>query len=236
MQRHRNDGVRVGENVGAGPRHPGPERRGEFASIGILEPMHQAARRPVLEARHRARAPEDRRIGDRLRRQQPRPEILLERRAEPLAERPLDEAHRPPAGGAKRVGLAGRRAAGQARRGIERIERGAAEAAEQAAQPRAERRRRTELGVAGERRGHEGELSRNFDRGERNLCEKFGAPGTRGATGPGATLPRAPKTPTAVMAVGRSRHPLTQISGRRRATLRASPARSAAATTASTSL
>ena len=94
--------------------------------------MHEAARRPVLEARDGARAPEHRRIGDRLRRQQPRPEILLERRAEPLAERPLDEAHRPPAGRTKRVRLARRRAAGEAGRGIERIERGAAERSENA--------------------------------------------------------------------------------------------------------
>ena len=55
--------------------------------------MHELARRPVLETRDRASPREDRRIGDRLGRQQAGPQILLERRSQPLAEGSLDEAH-----------------------------------------------------------------------------------------------------------------------------------------------
>ena len=101
MQRHRHDCVGLQEQVGPRPRHPGAERSGEIAAIGIFEPVDQAARGPILEARDCARATENRRIGDRLRRQKPLAEILLEGDAKPLAEGSLNEPRRPPAGGAE---------------------------------------------------------------------------------------------------------------------------------------
>jgi hypothetical protein len=74
-----------------------------------------------------ARARKHRGIGHRLRREEPFAEILFEGRAEALAERPLDEAHRPPAAraeGSMRIGCG---AAGQTGRRVERIERRAGE-------------------------------------------------------------------------------------------------------------
>ena len=85
--------------------------------------MGELARRPVLEPGDGAGAGEDRRIGDRLRREEPLAEVLLERRAEPLAERPLDEAHGAPAARAERAVRFRRGAAGEAGRRIERVER-----------------------------------------------------------------------------------------------------------------
>ena len=88
------------------PRRSGrPRRAPSSGAIGAassprseyLSRCASSAGGPILEPGDGARAPIDRRIGHRLRRQQPLAEILLERGAEPLAERPLDEAHGAPA-------------------------------------------------------------------------------------------------------------------------------------------
>ena len=100
------------------------DRPGELGAVGIFEPVDELARRPVLEAGDGAGAGEDRRVGHRLRRQQPLAEILLERRAETLAVGPLDEPHRAPAARAERAMRLGRGAAGEAGRRIERVDRG----------------------------------------------------------------------------------------------------------------
>jgi hypothetical protein len=97
VQRHRRQEVDVGQNVGPRASHPTRDWPGKLCAVGIFEPMHKRAGRPILEPRHRPGPAERRRIGHRLRRDEPLAEILLERRAEALAKGPLDEAHRAPA-------------------------------------------------------------------------------------------------------------------------------------------
>src|ERR1700723_1477156 len=96
----------------------------ERSAVGIFEPMHKRAGRPILELRDRPGAAERQRIGHRLRRDEPLAEILLERRAEALAKGSLDEAHRAPAARAERAVPLRGGAAGKTRRRIERIKRG----------------------------------------------------------------------------------------------------------------
>ena len=123
VQRHRRQEIGVGQNVGARADHPTRDWPCEFRAVGIFEPMHERARRSILEPRHRPGPPERRRIGHRLRRDEALAEIVLEWRAETLAKRPLDEAHRVPAARAQRAVSVRGGAAGEARRRIERIER-----------------------------------------------------------------------------------------------------------------
>jgi hypothetical protein len=88
--------------------------------------MGQRSRRAVLESRRGSGPSEYGRIDHRLRRDESLAEVVFERRAEAIAKRPLDEAHRAPAARAKRPMRVGRGAAGKAGRRIERIERCAA--------------------------------------------------------------------------------------------------------------
>jgi hypothetical protein len=97
VQRHRRQEVRVGQDIDPCASHPTRDRSGELRAIRIFEPMHKRTGRPILEPRDRPGPAERWRIGHRLRRDEPLAEILLERRAEPLAKGPLDEAHRTPA-------------------------------------------------------------------------------------------------------------------------------------------
>lgn len=126
MQRHRRDHVGLGDELRARARHPGRNGPREIRAIGIFEPMHEPPNRPVLEAGHRAGATEHRRISDRLRRQQALAEILLERRAEPIAEGLFNETHIAPTGRTQGAAAPNRRPAGQTGRRIEDIQRRAA--------------------------------------------------------------------------------------------------------------
>ena len=86
---------------------------------------------------------------------------MLERRAEPLAKRPLDEPNRAPAARAQRAVRRGRGAAGEAGRRIERIERRPGEArGERRREPRPRRRRRV-TGGQRIRRVHGAKLARS---------------------------------------------------------------------------
>ena len=123
MERHGRETVGVGEDVGARPRHPARDRPRKLGAVGIFQPVDELARRAVLEPGDGAGAGEDRRIGHRLRRQETLAEVLLERRAEALAIGPFDEPHRAPAARAERAMRVGRRAAGEAGRRIEGIDR-----------------------------------------------------------------------------------------------------------------
>ena len=137
MQRDRDDHVRVEQELRPGTGHHGAERPRQLDAVAVFEPVHEPARGLVVTG-DGAGAPEHGRIGDGGRRQQRDPEIDLERRAEALAERPLDEAHLAPAARAQGVRLAGRRRAGDAGRRIDDAE--------------PETRRRT--GEGGEGRAH----------------------------------------------------------------------------------
>ena len=141
VQRYRRYRVGLDEKLGAGPRHPKAHRLRELHAVGIFEPMHKPPRRAVVEQRDRAGALEHRRPVDRRRRQHALAHLVLERRAEPIAIRPLDESHRPPAGAAQSVGLGDRGAAGKAGRRKHHIERGARGVAPGAGEPRRPRRR-----------------------------------------------------------------------------------------------
>ncbi len=123
MEGNRGEKVGLGEQVGAGAGHPAADRPREFGPIGIFEPVSELARRPVLEPGDGAGAGEDRRVGHRLGREEALAEVLLERRSQTFAERPLDEPHGAPTARAKRAVRLGRGAAGEAGRRIERIER-----------------------------------------------------------------------------------------------------------------
>ena len=133
MQRHRRQEIGVGEHIRAGARHPASDRPGELGAVGIFEPMRERARRPVLEPRHRPGAGEHGRIGHRLGRDEALPKVLLERRPETLAKRPLDESHRAPAARAERSMQIRRGAAGKACRRIEGVERGLSQARNESA-------------------------------------------------------------------------------------------------------
>ena len=128
VQRHRRQEIGVGQNVGPGASHPARDRPGELGAVGIFEPMHERARRSILEPRHGPGPAERRRVGHRLRRDEALAEVVLERRAETLAKGPLDEAHRAPAARAQRAVPVRRGAAGKAGRRIKRVERGLSQA------------------------------------------------------------------------------------------------------------
>ncbi len=115
------------KQFGPGARHPQAHRPGQFVAVGIFQAMDQPPRRPVLEARHRTRARENRRVGERGGRNRPAPgfrrRIGLERRAEALAIGALDEAHGAPALRAQAAMFGNRAAAGEAGRRIDQVER-----------------------------------------------------------------------------------------------------------------
>ena len=93
--------------------------------------MHEPARRAVLEEGHGAGAGEDRRRVERALRDRALPDVVLERRAEPVAEWAFDEAHLAPAFAAERSGRRDGCAAREARRREDNVERGAAGAVEE---------------------------------------------------------------------------------------------------------
>ena len=90
VQRHRHDGVGVGEQLAPGIRHPASHGRGEIEPVAVFQGMDELAR-DVVVAHGGARAMIGRRIGDRLHRQQARPAVERERNAEPLAIGRRDE-------------------------------------------------------------------------------------------------------------------------------------------------
>jgi hypothetical protein len=92
MQRHRNDDVGVGQELGARARHPSAHHRGEIGAVLIFERVNHRARHVVI-AHGGAGAAVGRRIGDRFHRQQAGPRVVDEGDAQPLAIRPLDERH-----------------------------------------------------------------------------------------------------------------------------------------------
>jgi hypothetical protein len=100
MQRHWHDDVGVGNHVLAGPRHHAPQRQRQLDPVAVFESVHQLAGNTIV-AGDRAGAAEDRRVGHGGRRQKRRAQIDRKRRAEPLAERPLDEADAAPTLGAQ---------------------------------------------------------------------------------------------------------------------------------------
>ena len=125
MQRHGREQFRVGEDVRPGSRHPAGHRARQLGAVGIFQPVDELARRTVLEAGDGAGAGEHRRVGHRLRREEPFAEILLERGSEALAKWPLDEPHRAPAAWAEGAMRLRRRPAGEAGRGEEDVDRAA---------------------------------------------------------------------------------------------------------------
>ena len=112
MQRHRHDGVGLGEELAAGIRHPAAHGGREVEPVAVFEGVHELAR-DVVVAHRRAGAPVGRRIGDRLHRQHAGAGIERERDAEPLAIGRRDERELRPAGRAQAL-AADRLAAGRA--------------------------------------------------------------------------------------------------------------------------
>ena len=167
VQRHRRQEIGVCKNVGAGASHPSRDRPRELRAVGIFEPMHERARRSILEPRHRAGAAERRRIGHRLRRNEALAEIVLERRAETLAIGPLDEADCIPAARAQRAMSVRGGAAGKACRRIKRVERGSSQAQDKRAGSARPRRAVSFIPVQGRRgvHGRQASANRSFARG-----------------------------------------------------------------------
>ena len=163
MQRHGNEEIGVREDVGARPRHPARHRARDLGAVGIFEPVDKPSGRTVLEAGDGAGAREDGRVGHRLRRQEAVSEILLERRAETLAIRPLDEPHPAPALRAERPVRVGRGPAGETGRRIEGVDDVFRQTLRQT--PRERHRARPQAGrggralVEGETRVHDGTLA-----------------------------------------------------------------------------
>ena len=121
MQRNRHEKIGLGQNFTARAGHPSPERFGELHPVVIFQPVHQLPHRAILEISDRPGAGKDRRIGNRLGRQQPViAKIHGEGRSEPFAKRPLDETHPCPTGSTHRTrcarGLAATEASGRKHR------------------------------------------------------------------------------------------------------------------------
>jgi hypothetical protein len=100
MQRHRDDGVGLGEERPGSVRHPAAHRRGKVEPVAVFEGVDQLAR-DVVVAHRRAGAPVGGRIGDRLHREHAGAGIERERDAQPLAIRRRDEREFRPAGRAQ---------------------------------------------------------------------------------------------------------------------------------------
>ena len=111
VQRHRNEGVGVGEELAAGMRHPASHHRREVEPVAVFQRMDELAR-DIVVAHGGAGAVIGRRIGDGFHRQEAGPAIETERDAEPLAigrrdERELGPARRAQTGAFDRLAAGG---------------------------------------------------------------------------------------------------------------------------------
>ena len=110
MQRHRHDEIGIGQELGAGARHPGAECRRKIEPVAKFEPVRQGAGHIVIADRG-AGPLIDRRVGDRRGRNEPRAHLDRKWRPQPLAIGPLDQAKPRPASGAQGARFCGRRMA-----------------------------------------------------------------------------------------------------------------------------
>ena len=96
MQRHRHDDAAIRDEIVVGATHPASHPSADVESVAVLQPVDKLAGNIVVGG-DRTAAVERRGIGNRLRRQRPRPQIIAERRAEARAIRLLDQAKLRPA-------------------------------------------------------------------------------------------------------------------------------------------
>lgn len=115
MQWDGDDGIGLGDDLGAGPDHPSGHPAREIEAIAIFEAVHEPPR-DIVEDRNGAAAIEGRRVGDRFRRQRALAKIVGEGRAETHAIGSLDQSELVPACRAKRAGIGHALLAGQAMR------------------------------------------------------------------------------------------------------------------------
>ncbi len=113
MQRHRRDDIAIDDKFPPRQRHHAGKGNRQLGPVAIFQAVHESARCVAIAA-DGARAGENRRIGDGLRRKELAANIDGKRRPQPLADRPGDKAHSAPARGAERMRLGGRGLAGDA--------------------------------------------------------------------------------------------------------------------------